>query len=221
MSSSPRRKSFVVLVMLAGLVAVRSATAGPPLLCHPFDIGGAKSLPWNSGLSWQGARPDYPLNRLVSDTVAMLTPSTPVVVRMETLRRAAIYAARDPQVAARLFTALTARAESAGSAARERALAYLDAGYYAGALRQLSQLSQSSEFGDRGPALRAIVQHTDSYALVAKALSSVQVEDPSMEFAAALIASDGHREAYAEHAQKARAGAGQDALLARNIQQVQ
>ena len=123
MSSSPQRKSLVVLVALVVLGAVRPAIAGPPLLCHPYDIGSAASLPWNGGSSWQGALPDYPLTRLVSDTMSMLSPSTPVLVRMETLRRAAIYAARDPQVAARLFTVLIARAEGAASSGRERALA--------------------------------------------------------------------------------------------------
>ena len=51
MSKSPRRKSFVVLVALAALFATRPALAGPPLLCHPYDIAGAASLPWNGGTS--------------------------------------------------------------------------------------------------------------------------------------------------------------------------
>jgi hypothetical protein len=220
MLRSPYRKSFAVLVTLVALAAARTALAGPPLLCHPFDIGDATSLPWDGSASWQGARADYPLSRLVTDMQSLLSSSTPIVVRMETLRRAAIYAGRDPKVAARLFTALTARAESAGQAGRTAALAYLDAAYYVGAIRELSQLSQSPEVGDRGPALRAIVQGTDGYTLAAKALA-LQPGDAAMEFAAALIAIDGHRDAYTQHAQKARAGAAQDALLARNIRQVQ
>ena len=219
MLKSPLSMSLAVLVTLTALAAPRLALAGPPLLCHPFDIGDAKSLPWNGGTSWQGARADYPLSRLVADTQSLLTPSTPILVRMETLRRAAIYAARDAQVAARLFTALTQRAEAAGAGDKIGALAYLDAAYYVGAIRQLSQLSESPDVGDRGPALRAIVQNTDAYALAAKAVA-LNAGDPAMEFAAALIAMDGHPDASRQHAQKARAGAAQDRLLARNIQQV-
>src|SRR5260370_598362 len=45
---SPRFAQRVGLVVLnlAG-----SALAGPPLICHPFDIGDAKSLPW-TGSAW-------------------------------------------------------------------------------------------------------------------------------------------------------------------------
>src|SRR5512147_2629597 len=105
--SSPCRKSFVVVAVLAAVAAASPALAGPPLLCHPYDIAGARSLPWQDGAaSWEASRSD--------DTLALLAPATPVVVRMETLRRAAIYSARDPQAGVRLFTALTARAEAAG-----------------------------------------------------------------------------------------------------------
>jgi hypothetical protein len=220
MSKSPCLKSLVVLAGLAVVLAARPALAGPPLLCHPFEIGGAASLPWSAGSGWQNADAAYPLTRLVSDTQSLLTPSTPVVVRMETLRRAAIYAARDPQVAVQLFKALMTRMDGAGASGRAAALARLDAAYLVGALDELSRLSQSPEFAPRAPALRAIVQNTDAYTLAAKALS-LQPGDPAMEFATALIASDRHREAYAQHAEKARAGAAQDALLARNIEKVQ
>jgi len=218
---SSRRKSFAVLVTIASLAAAAPVLAGPPLLCHPFDTGGAKSLPWNDNSgSWNGARTDYALTRLVADTEALLTPSTPVIARMETMRRAAIYASRDPQVAARLFTTLAARAEAAGREGKAGALAYLDAGYFVEAVRQVSQMSKSGESGDRGPALRAIVQDTDGYALASKALA-LRPGEPALEFAAALIAADRHRDAYPRHAAKARAGAAQDTLLARNIEKVQ
>ena len=58
------------------------ALAGPPLLCHPYDIGNAKSLPWVGEKSWSEGQPDYKLENLVRDTEALLTPSTPVIVRM-------------------------------------------------------------------------------------------------------------------------------------------
>jgi len=86
-----------------GSVALASSVfAGPPLLCHPYDIGSARSLPWNDAAGWTGTRADYKLENLVADTDALLTPTTPVVVRMETLRRAAIYASMDAKVAKQL-----------------------------------------------------------------------------------------------------------------------
>jgi hypothetical protein len=223
MLNSYCRKSFAVVVTLMALVAARPALAGPPLLCHPYDIAGARSLPWQEGASWEGARPDYPLDRLDSDTLALLAPATPIIVRMETLRRAAIYAARDPKVAARLFTALMARADAGAEGDRSAALASLDAAYYVEAVRQMAVLSEnrrSQELAGRGPALRAIVQRTDGYALAAKALAA-RPGDPAMEFAAALISLDGHRDAYPRHAGNARAGVSRDALLAKNIDHVQ
>jgi hypothetical protein len=206
---------FASLVL--GILAMPApAVAGPPLLCHPFDIGGARSLPWNASGSWQGGLRDYPLGNLVADTTAILTPATPVIVRIETLRRAAIYASRDAQVAARLFTDLTNKARAAEQAGHPDALAYLDAAYYVEALRQISELAGVAAFRERAPLLRALVQGTDGYALATKSIAA-RPGDPAIQFTAALIASDRHRDRYAAHAEKARAGANQDALLARNI----
>ena len=206
-----------VLTVLAGLAVAGPAFAGPPLLCHPYDIGAARSLPWGGGTpGWRDTSPHYAVANLVEDTEALLTPSTPVIVRMETLRRAAIYASQDPQVGARLFTRLTDRVLAANQSGKPDGLAYLDAAYYSGALRELSDLT---ELGDRGVKLRAIVRGTDAYALALKSIA-LRPGDPAVEFAAALIASDSRRGEYSQHAEKARAGAARDALLARNIQQV-
>ena len=54
-------------------------------------------LPWDGTNAWWQGRADYNLQNLVADTEALLTPSTPVIVRMETLRRAALYASLDEQ----------------------------------------------------------------------------------------------------------------------------
>src|SRR5215204_3214015 len=114
------RFAFVALLGVAG-----PAFAGPPLLCHPFDIGSARSLPWDGANAWWQGRADYNLQNLVADTEAILTPSTPVIVRMETLRRAALYASLDDKVAARLLSSLNTRAQAAGAPAN----AVFDAGY--------------------------------------------------------------------------------------------
>ena len=92
----------VLTALALALTVATPALAGPPLLCHPFDIGAAKSLPWDGKAGWSQGRADYPLKQLVADTEAILQPGTPVIVRMETLRRAAIYASQDPTVASAL-----------------------------------------------------------------------------------------------------------------------
>ena len=108
---------FLKFAIVLGIVATATpALAGPPLLCHPYDIGSARSLPWNDAAGWTGTRADYTLGNLVADTEALLTPSTPVVVRMETLRRAAIYASMDAAVAKQLVTRLNARVDAAEAA---------------------------------------------------------------------------------------------------------
>jgi hypothetical protein len=155
----------------------------------------------------------------MSDTQALLTPATPVVVRMETLRRAALYASRDRQVAEQLLTALTARARASESAGRVDALAFLDAAYLTGAYRQIGMLGQMAEFRDRAPIMRTLVANVDPYTLIKKSVTA-SPNDPAVEFAAALIASDSNRDAYRAHAQKARDGAHRDALVARNIAHV-
>src|SRR2546426_1662068 len=80
---------FIALGLTLSLI--RPALAGPVLICKNYEIGAAKSLPWG-GSDWRSVKTDYDINRLVEDTMALLTPETPVIARMETLRRAVIYA---------------------------------------------------------------------------------------------------------------------------------
>src|SRR6185436_15560033 len=96
------RSVWYTFVCLICLTAMRQpAQAGPPLICHPYEIAHAQSLPWANPGEWRAVKSDYDLNRLVNDTLALLTPNTPVIVRMETMRRATVYAvwaARDREV---------------------------------------------------------------------------------------------------------------------------
>jgi hypothetical protein len=119
------------LLALALVAFVASpALAGPPLLCFPFDIGPATSLPWDKDNNqWKGMRADYDVSHLTADTVALLTPATPILVRMETLRRAALYATKDDKVAHGLVDTLVFRTKkSVNAAPAEAALAEFDAG---------------------------------------------------------------------------------------------
>jgi hypothetical protein len=212
------KRSSLVVVFAAALAAPAAlaspAFAGPPLLCHPFDIGSARSLPWGNGSGWLQPAPDYDLSHLAADTTALLTEATPVVVRMETLRRAAIYASRDRAVAAQLVSRLTERTR------RSDAYAWLDAAYLTEALRQISALGQSGPFRDSAPQMRQIVSAIDGVAMMDKALL-LSPDDPGLEFAAALINADKNRAAYLEHAKRARAGAARDDLVARNLAMIQ
>jgi hypothetical protein len=218
--SSRSRGALLTVVALAAAAGV--AFAGPPLLCHPFDIGTARSLPWDGSNGWPGRAAAGNMPTLVADTEALLTPSTPVIVRMETLRRAALYASRDESVATTLLERLQARAREAGSSGKPDPLAAFDAGYLIETYRQIGQMHGNREQW-KTSAVAALVARLDGYAMVQTSLAA-RPDDPAIEFAAALIAGSGNsaneRAAYARHAQKAKAGATQDTFLARNIGQI-
>ncbi len=149
-----RRAACFTLVALLGVAA--PALAGPPLLCHPFDIGSARSLPWDGTNAWWQGRADYNLQSLVADTEAVLTPSTPVIVRMETLRRAALYASLDDKVAARLLSSVTARA-NAGAPGAASASALFDAGYLTETYKQIAMLRGERQFADRARTIAGVI----------------------------------------------------------------
>lgn len=204
-----RTSKFFFLRLAAGLLLVSGlvtpAFAGPPLICHRLDIGDAKSLPWN-GTVWNlSGNENYDTKNLAQDALAILDSGAPVIVRMETLRRATLYARQDPRAAKELLTKLYRRATSAEAAGRPDALAWFDAGYLVEAYSQWF-------YKDPNPAAGI-----DGYSLVAKALALRGRRDSEMEFAAALITLHGPEQAHQEHARKAIAGAKEDPLLARNL----
>jgi hypothetical protein len=211
---SPR---FAAVLLAALLCFANVAQAGPPLICHPIEIGQAKSLPWISH-NWNlSGGENYDLKNLVRDTLEILRPDTPILVRMETLRRATLYARKDPIAAKELLARLHARATSAESSGHPDALAWFDAGYLAETYKQwIGQSWMRVSKDEQNPAAGV-----DGYALVKKALAlrgrSQNGDDPQMEFAAALITLSGPRDAHREHAQKAIAGAKIDPLLAQNL----
>jgi hypothetical protein len=193
---------FAVLVGLAALTLATPALAGPPLICHPFDIGAAKSLPW-TGTSWNlSGNEGYDTANLVRDTLTLLTPDTPVIIRMETLRRATLYARKDPRVAKELLNRLYARA-AAAETTKPDPLAWFDVGY-------LVETYGQGLASDRNPAAGL-----DGYSFIGKALTIR--DDPQMEFAAALVTLRQSGPDHLKHAQKAIAGAKADALLAHNL----
>ena len=146
----------------------------------------------------------YDLHNLTRDTLAILDSSAPVLVRMETLRRATIYARQDPHVAKELITRLQARADNS-AAGPPGALALFDLGYLAETYKQWFGA------GEPNPA-----SGLDGYALIKKAIS-LAGQDPEMEFAAALVTLRGPESEHQQHARNALAGAKNDPLLAQNL----
>jgi hypothetical protein len=213
-----RKNSLVTSFALAVLLLASPALAGPPFICHPFAIGAAASLPWHGGTSWMGVRADYDLTRLVADTDALLTPSQPTLVRMETLRRAALYAAGGRAVAERLIAMLIARVDAATKAGTGTALALFDAGYLLEAFHEIEQFGHHMEplaGGQRE--LRGLAYPLDGRPLVQKA-AALRPDDGSIQLAMALIAEAPARH---DHLRKARAGAQSDQLLASNLAKLQ
>jgi hypothetical protein len=157
-------------------------------------------LTWGTDPGWNSPDPRYDVRRLVPDTLRLLTADASILVRMENLRRAAIYASRDKRLMAELQDALAARAEAAGG---RDALAVFDAGYLIETYRQGTHLHRQTP-------------SADGYAMVQRAIA-LQGSNTDMEFAASLMKSGA---VAAEHRRRAEAGAAAGSLLARNLAQV-
>ena len=206
---------FAIALVAAILCLATVALAGPPLICHSIEIGQAKSLPWISH-NWNlSGSESYDTKNLVRETLEILGPNTPVLVRMETLRRATLYARSDRFAAKELLAKLYARANAAESSGHPDAFAWFDVGYLAETYKQwigqnLPHMTDGMRM-DPNPAAGV-----DGYALVKKALA-LRGNDQQMEFAAALITLSGPQGEHRQHAQNAIAGAKSDPLLAQNL----
>jgi hypothetical protein len=185
---------------LATLATMFVAQAGPPLICHPYNIGDAKSLPWGAGPNWDAADPAYNIQNLVTDTLAILDQSPTVLVQMETLRRAVLYGAKDHAAARTLLAQLKER-----ETAKPSANAYFDYGYFLASLNQIHWLYKED-----------LSAGVDGYQFVEKALA-LNPDSPEMHFAAAIMAASPPRPTERDaHLAKARA-AKSDTLLAQNL----
>lgn len=136
--SFSRRFAVAALAASALTFVATPAQAGPPFICHAFELSGHTSLPWgtNAKAGWNNPDPTYDVQRLSADVTRLLAAELPVSARMETLRRATIYASRDKAVADGLLKALEARA----TASPKDANALFDAGFLTEAYRQASRV---------------------------------------------------------------------------------
>jgi hypothetical protein len=201
------------------LTAIEAAleTQGPPLICHPFDIGDAKSIAFGKD-AFDGQK-GYKPREVVGDTLKVLKTERSVIVRMETLRRATVYLRDDANAARELLGKLAwmaLDAESASDAASTsptawRAQAWFDAGYFAASL---SHLGVDIDWNP------GVAEGVKGYAWIRKAIE-LSGNNPSMEFAAALATHPGMRDSkrdlFEQHIRNAAAGADTDPLLARNL----
>ncbi len=168
------------------------ALAGPPLICHPYDIGTARSLPWGSDTKrgWDNSDPRYDVRGLSADTLRILDANAPVLVRMETLRRAVIYGEKDHAAASALLRTLAQRATEEGASA----LADFDYGYIVATVNQMQWMYKDD-----------ITRGADGYVFVLKALA--KDDSPEMHYAAAMIVADRQHPRhgdYEEHLRKAK-----------------
>lgn len=204
-----RSRLFPLLALALGLTG-GLLRAGQPLICHPYAIGSAPCLP-GAVDGPKGTDPAYDRSRLTADTLALLTPSQPILVRMETLRRAAIYAtadlrgwargsrytADDQRTARDLLVALERRLQTATGA--DLALALFDAGFFAETLRQTGL----------DPSL-------DGYRRIVAA-AEMRNGDAEIEFALALATAYPQRPEHAGHVARARFGSSKNPLLVQNL----
>jgi hypothetical protein len=200
-------RSFVAIA--AVVFFATPVLAGPPLICHPFEVEGGKLIAWGSGSGWNTPDRSYDIKRLVADTTAILTSDAPILTRMENMRRATIYAMRDPVIAHELLKAVTSRALATTSDGR----AWFDAGYLIESYKQAKTLREKDD-----PMMRswAAVDETikvDGYNWVKKAMA-MSAPNAEMEFAASLMT---ERSAASAHRAKAIAAAPKGSVLARNL----
>ena len=128
---------------LAGALfwALAAKAAARPLIEPPIEIGGAKSLPWGDPASWNAISPAYNPDQLVKDALALLSPEVPIIVRMESLRRATIYSSKDPRVARQLKAELMSRVRVAEENGKADVLALFDLGYLVETCKQADWLN--------------------------------------------------------------------------------
>ncbi len=195
------------LAVVALVVFASPVLAGPPLICHPYLTESGKLIAWGSGPGWNSPDHAYDIKKLVADTTAVLTPDAPVLTRMENLRRATIYALRDPAIADQLLRTVLNRALSTTN----NGSAWFDAGYLVEAYRQGEHLRGQKKNASAWAAVDETIR-VDGYGFVKKAIAQL---GPSveMEFAASLMTqgtvADAHR------ARAAKAGTG--SLVAKNL----
>lgn len=216
MQTLHRTLAASTLTLVTLTFAPTALLAGPPAICHQFQTGGAPSLPWGEGSGWRRSLPGYDLQRLTDDTLKLLTPTTPVLARMETIRRATIYASTDASVAAELLSRVLGRALDGAASGTSNRQALFDAGYLVESYRQANLIYKYDMLRGAEKAawqLRETPRGLDGYSWITSALSMGK-PDAEMEFGASRVTEGATSQA---HVRKAIGGARPGTLLAANL----
>ncbi len=205
--------AFFAAAIAAGSIWCTSAAAGPPLICFPYEIGEARSIPWGGDAFTRSS--GYDTSNLVKDTLSVLKTEKSALVRMETIRRAAIYL-RDEKSTARAVELLAKASwkamdielegERTGKASHASA-AWFDAGFMAATFQQIG-----IDVGWKP----GVGEHVHGYTWVAKALAGAG-DDPEMEFGAAVMLADRRSGSYKGHLVRALQGAPPGSPIAKSI----
>ena len=199
--------------LLATAALSTTHLAGPPIMCHPLDIGDAKSLPFGKD-AFATAR-GYNAKRVVEETLGILKTADSPLVRMETLRRATVYLHEDRDAATELLAKLAWIALDADASGKTEwaATAWFDAGFAAACYDQMGvdlDWNPGVADGIRG------------YAWMRQALAMAPDDRKSaFEFAAALMTTPAMNpdaaDEYRRHVYAAATGAEKDSLLEKNL----
>jgi hypothetical protein len=189
-------RACVILGLITGL-----ALAGPPLICHSYSIGNDTSLPWGTENSWNNPDPKYDTRNLATDTLKLLDSGRPLLTRMETLRRAAVYSAKDTTAGLELGSRLLARALASEAKGESNSIALFDAGYFVESMKQMSLISKVSLFAG-----------VDGNDWVKRSVPGLE-DKLEAEYALGLMDSEWPN----EHIRRAVLGAQEGSLLAENL----
>jgi hypothetical protein len=213
------RSLTLVLVALSAPSFSAPATAilGAPLVCHEFDIGGARSLPKPGG----GAKSGYDRTRLVEDVSAICKTERDLMVRMETLRRAALYVDKDTKLAWELLGQRSIALLDQAAIGSKESTAWFDAGFVVACFRQAG-----IDLGYRA----GVADGIDGYGYLKTALERARAENSdqigTIEFAAALAChpamirgggDEAAQERFRHHLDAARRSAQPGSLLEKNL----
>lgn len=191
---------------LAGVLLAPPALGGPPLLCFPYEIGEAKSLPWGGSAFSQST--SYDRAKVVRDTLSLLKTERSTLVRMETIRRASLYLKEDPARATELLAKLGWIAMDAEAAGKPSSEAWFNAGFLAATLRQAG-----AEI-DWKP---GVASGREGFAWIQRGLA-LDADNAAMHFGAALVIEDTRTGLGREHLARAVASATPGSDLAKSIE---
>lgn len=198
--------AFGIIFIVGFIVAIGSTFAGPPAICHPVEIGNAKSIPWGNGAFDQ--KRGYSKSKVIDDTVKILNDSKSAMVHMETLRRATLYLDRSSELAATLQATLMARVLESETKNKGNALAWFDAGYLAQCYDQTGIDTGVICGKDRG---------VIGYSWIKKAIA-INENDAELEFGAAMVTVLAGIKEHDVHVSRIKKLADEDSLVMKNLQ---